>query len=264
MKSILIAAALLLCCNSADAQSPAPVPAINGPTTARTGDLILLDASGSTATHFDWLVDTSGVQVPSNGADFAKSAAAKLRGLGWEVKPPKKAEGGHYLILDGGKRLLLASYPGTWRVSLAVGNANGVKQLPWTLVVQGHGPQPPPEPEPKPPGPDVPLPTSKVGRGIYDAGMASKSPTRVADAKLMIAALEKFRPSVAATQMDAKSIVAGALTAMLTSLSDAAKKEWQLPMVTHLAVPLSQAVTDKATGLQAIDDMLAGLKAVTK
>lgn len=148
---------LLLCLAIATPASAAPpVPAITGPTTARTGDLIFLDASGSTATHFDWLVDTSGVSIPTNGAESAQSMAEKLRKLGFKVEPPKNsAASATYLVLDGGKKLLLASYPGTWRVSLAVGNSEGVKQLPWTLVVAGNGPlPPPPKPDdPKPPGP---------------------------------------------------------------------------------------------------------------
>lgn len=98
-----------------------PVPRIDGPTSGTPGDIIFLDASKSTADHFDWLIDSSGVSLPS------KSALT-------------------HVVVDGGKKVLLASYPGTWRISLAVGDKNGVKQLQWKIVVAGGtpGPDPPP------------------------------------------------------------------------------------------------------------------------
>ena len=54
----------LLLCATALAQ---PTPVINGPKDARPGDIVLLDASGSGATHYVWAVDLSGVEVPADG-----------------------------------------------------------------------------------------------------------------------------------------------------------------------------------------------------
>lgn len=132
-----------------------PVPMITGPVVARTGDIVILDASGSTADHFDWLVDTSGVLFPSRESKATTAEIAKLRAKGFDIKPLARTPPA-FMIMGDGKKLLLASYPGIWKISLAVGNENGVKQLPWIIVITNNGPQPPPGPKPDPPKPDPP------------------------------------------------------------------------------------------------------------
>ncbi len=143
MRTLLIFVAL---CSSAFAQGPSPK--IVGPTTARVGDIIILDASASTADYYSWLVDSSGVRFPSSESGISAQTIEQLKKLGW--KPPAQATGGRvdHMVLDGGKKLILASYPGTWKATLAVSNKDGVQQMRHTLVVSGGSPPPPPPPPP--------------------------------------------------------------------------------------------------------------------
>lgn len=161
-----------------------PEPKIAGPTKATPGAIVILDASESVADHFDWLIDDSGVQVPDNDATAAFEAAAEaLRQAGFRVTGPKSDRPPTHVMLDNGKRVLLASYPGTYRISLAVGNAEGVRQLPWQVIIAGHGPQPPPNP-PDPPVPPVPpVPptptnlTEQIAAAVKSAGLTSTEDT---------------------------------------------------------------------------------------
>ena len=76
------AIAFLLLAQVALAQG-APTPTITGPTKAKTGDIIILDASTSGATHYSWLVDASDVTMPESAQQDAKKTggAATLAGL---------------------------------------------------------------------------------------------------------------------------------------------------------------------------------------
>lgn len=95
-----------------------PVPDIQGPVSGTPGDIVELDASGSTAEQFSWIVDTSGVAVPTGALTH---------------KP-----------MNDGRVLVLASYPGTWRVYLLVANSEGIRFQSWTVEISGDGPTPPP------------------------------------------------------------------------------------------------------------------------
>ena len=186
------------------------------------------------------------------------------------MEPPKKAEASHYLILDDGKKLLLASYPGKWKVVLAVSNDKGVTQTAWNLVVEGVKPTPPkpdpdnPKPPPDPDVPDNPVRRRQSGKGIYNAAMKSTSPTRLADAKGMIGKLQALRPSIAgATAVSQRKAIEDIMKALASAVSQGVyKNHWSTQFVTYIAAPMVVGVKDKDTALVAIDQMILGLKAV--
>ena len=255
--------AVLLLMSAVAAAQTKPVPKIKGPTKARTGDIIILDASESTADHFHWLIDDSSVTVPEGSMQSAQKMADQLRQLGFKVEPPKDAKTSNYLMIDGGKKLILASYPGTWKIILAVGNKGGVDQLAWTLVVQGAKPTPNPGPGPTPPAPTPP--TGKVARAMYDAAMASRSPMKVADAKSIAGKLRALRPEIAGATSVTKEVIA---TKIIFAIKDGAGSNWKHwggadgPLGKHLMKPLGEAITDKDAGLSAIDELIIGCESV--
>lgn len=151
MKSCIVFAFLFL---QAMAFADPPVAKVQGPNSASPGDIVILDASASNAKHYSWLVDASGVDVPTGRNGDVGSLVQKLESLGFKVERPATDNGPNtHLMIDGGKKLLLASYPGVWRISLAVSDDSGVSQIPWTVTVGGS-----PPPKPKPDDPDVPPP----------------------------------------------------------------------------------------------------------
>jgi hypothetical protein len=128
-------AILALALAPAMSYADAPRAVINGPTAAIPGELVTLDASGSNGapTHYKWSINP-------------------------EVK------GRRQLTADGAK-CTVASFPGTYVVTLVVGNADGVDLLTWRLDIPGNPPTPCPDPAPQPlppapvPIPPVPTPT---------------------------------------------------------------------------------------------------------
>lgn len=155
MKNLAFFATVLFAL-SAFAGDP-PIPKITGPTNASVGEIIIIDASqsagmtGATPQHYNWLVDTSEVTVPlsKDGPDLAK-LVSQLRASGFSVQAPADGQPMTYMILEGNAKILLASYPGTWKISLAVGNEFGVRQIPWKVVVKKDGTVPIPNPDPGP------------------------------------------------------------------------------------------------------------------
>ncbi len=151
--------AILLSLSAITSAAP-PVATINGPADARIGDIVILDASGSSADHFAWSIDATAVQIPNgkSGTDTDR-LAEQLRSLGFKVEKPVKNSGPlTHLVLNDGKMLILASYQGEWRVALAVGNADGVSIRPWTVKVSGaeSPPDDPPDVTDPPNVPDAP------------------------------------------------------------------------------------------------------------
>ena len=121
-------ALLALALAPAISYAEAPRAAINGPTQAIPGELVTLDASISSGqpSHYKWSINP-------------------------EVK------GRRQLTTDGAK-CTVASFPGTYVVTLVVGNADGVDLLTWRLDIPGTPPTPCPDPAPVPPQPE-PQPT---------------------------------------------------------------------------------------------------------
>lgn len=101
---------------------------IAGPTTAEPGQIVLLDAKGSTkADHFAWSLDLDGQH-----ADL--------------------------LPIADGFQCVVASRPGTHVVTVAAGNQHGLATKRYTFTVE-NGPAPnPPDPNPKPDPSPTPAP----------------------------------------------------------------------------------------------------------
>lgn len=156
--------AWLLLCSAAWAQ---PDPLIDGPTEARPGDIVLLDASESDATHFAWAVDLSGVNVPEEGGADLSEFAEMLRAQGFDVSEPPTDDGRPaYLVLgERGNRLQLSSYPGVYRVTMACSDETGVAMTTHSVTVEGGVP---PDPDPDP-DPDPPEPLTEFSRHVRDA-----------------------------------------------------------------------------------------------
>lgn len=161
-----LAAFLLLCCT---AFAQAPVADIKGPTERHQGALTVLDASGSVADKFAWMVDVSRVSVPQDGTPDVAETIAQLKSLGFVVQEPEDDSEPLYAVSDDGKRLWLSSYPGTYSVVLGVSNPDGVVLMPWNVVVDGGTPPVPPvPPDPVPPVPPIPVPTVGLEKVAYD------------------------------------------------------------------------------------------------
>lgn len=149
MKTI-IAVLLLTSLSFADA----PVADIKGPTERHQGALTVLDASGSAADKFAWMVDVSRVAVPKDGSPDVSETIAQLKALGFTVQEPNTETEPLWAVSDDGKRLWLSSYTGTYSVVLGVSNADGVVLMPWKVVVSGGDVPNPPDPDPIP----IPVP----------------------------------------------------------------------------------------------------------
>lgn len=117
---------------SATANADPPSAIILGPTGGVPGDILVLDASAS------------------NGDFFA-----------WQVTPELPEGRTTILPLEGGRKCLVCSVPGTYTLFLAVGNAKGISLLKHVVAVRGTGPSPP-DPQP-PPRPDPDLPEGRYG-----------------------------------------------------------------------------------------------------
>lgn len=155
MRTLLTCMILATAFNTTLAQDAGPTPKITAATSANVGDIIIIDAAESIADHFSWIVDSSGVRFPADGSGLSTKTVDQLMKLGW--KPPATKSGRvEYMILEGGKKLILASYPGTWKVVLAVSNKDGVKQLAHTMTVTGGGTEPPDVPDDPDDPPDDP------------------------------------------------------------------------------------------------------------
>lgn len=250
-------AALLLLMAIADA----PVAKIEGPDHGRPGDIIILSASE--ADHTSWAVDASEVQVPVEDAAAALMATAEvLRKAGFSVEAPDTDAPPVYLELDGGKRLLLASYPGVYRLNLAVSNADGVSQCAAKVTITGK--VDPPKPPPKP-DVDPVIPPGKFGLGqkMYRAAMLVQSANRPAEAKQIAAAL-----LMSAVAADGQAMIDAFATTMKTKFTADQKAAWEPWRQSYLAElsSLQQAnkLVNKSDWVTAFGEMAVGLSAVEK
>jgi hypothetical protein len=237
---------LLLCCTLS---AEPPVAAVTGPEKARAGDIIILTASE--AAHVDWLVDSSGVDVPTeDAAEALLKTAETLRSAGFTVDPPDTDAPPVYLELDGGKRLVLASYTGVYRISLAVGNADGVDQCAFTVTVGTPKPTPKPDPKPDPIVEPV-IPAGKFGLGIksWRAAQLVKSANRPAEAKTLAAALLL---SIAAA--DGQKMIDQFASTMKTQFTPEQKAAWEPWRAAYLA---ELSALQGANKLNAKDDFVA-------
>lgn len=259
-------AALLLLTGVAFAEKP--IAKVAGPDKGRLGDILIVSCATEDATHLSWDVDSSGVSVPVEDAAAAlEETAEALRAAGFKVEAPDTDAPPVYLELDGGKRLLLASYPGTYRLHLAVSNADGVSQAAWQLTVSGKAPDPPKPPDPPGPTPVVEpvLPAGKFGIAIksWRAAQQVASASRPAEAKQLAAAL-----LVSLTEADGQKMLDRFAATMKTQFTDAQKAAWGPWRTAYLAelTALQQAnkLNEKADFATAFTEIALGLSAVEK
>lgn len=128
-------------------ETPPPAPVISGPAAAFVGSLVVLDATESRGDYYSWLVDTSGVTLPpvAEAAELSRHIAA-LRAAGLNVLEKKELElTPTHIVIDSGRKLILSSFPGTYRVILAVSvDGVGVAQAVHTVTIRRATPGPPP------------------------------------------------------------------------------------------------------------------------
>lgn len=177
MKIALALAVALVCTIAAAAE---PVAKITGKNVAKTGDLIVLSSAESTPeTKRKWTVwpELIGSQAEVN--ENLERWAAALREHGATVVMPAQPDDSSSIAIEGDGRLILASYPGVYRVMLAVANSEGIGVAKWTVTVTRHvapdpGPDPDPDPDPKPDDPDPP-PTPPGVTPRYELTVACKN-----------------------------------------------------------------------------------------
>lgn len=128
----LIVLAFLLMFGGVTAAAP-PVAIISGPRTAEPGEEVILDASTS----------------EGDPKVFA-----------WRIYP-QLAGRKQLTVLEGGKRVRVASFPGRYLVRVMMANEDGISDHDHVVNIPGAAPCPPaPDPSPGPaPGPIVPTPT---------------------------------------------------------------------------------------------------------
>lgn len=102
-----------------------PIPVITGPSGGVPGDLLVLDASDSQADHLTWAVLP---ELPDGRQTI--------------------------LVVDSGRKAIIASVPGQYTVILAAATADGVVLKTHTVTVSGGGNTPDPI-QPKPPTPII-------------------------------------------------------------------------------------------------------------
>lgn len=239
-----------------------PVAGISGPEKGRPGDILILSASE--ADHVDWLVDSSDVAVPvEDAAAKLEETAEALRAAGFTVEPPATNAPPVYLELDGGKRLLLASYPGTYRVSLAVGNADGVDQTSVKVVVSGGKPPKPDDPDP--PTPEPAIPVGKFGLGIksWRAAQGVRSSDRASEAKQLATALLL---SLAAT--DGQAMLDQFASTMKSKFTESQKQAWEPWRSVYLAeltaLQAAGKLKERGDWAAAFTEFALGLSAVAE
>lgn len=245
-----------------------PTPTIDGPREVHSGALVTLDASGSDgAEAFGWLVDTSAVKVPGTSAPDVTRQVSELEALGFEVKAPESDDVPLYEVEDGGKRLRLSSYPGTYRVTLGVSNADGVAMLEWTVKVDAVSPGPGPKPDNPDPPPIVEpdLPAGQFGLAIKSWRAAQKvtSANRPEEARTLgVALLGTF------LEPDGQAMVnkfAADMKAQFSAEQKAAWEPWRQSYLAELkALQDAGKLNGKQDWIAAFGEMSIGLLAVEK
>jgi hypothetical protein len=187
-------------CFASLASAEPPKAVIVGPSVGQPGDLIVLDAGASTGTHFAWTVTP-------------------------ELPAPRLT----ILPLEGGRKCLVTSVPGTYQVLFIAANSDGIATGKWQVTIGGDvppGPQPtPPTPTPVPPVP-VPVPPAPIPPGrfgiaqqVADWGKDVTSPNKLTEAATLATSCETLAARIAAGTLNgASNILAAFLAANQTAL----------------------------------------------
>ncbi len=198
MKTRVISGLLAAAC-VAPAWGAPPRAIINGPSGGMPGDILLLDAG-----------------LSEDAAHYA-----------WKVRPdlPNRRT---ILVTEGGRKCQVASLPGTYVLTLAVSNKDGIDLTDWVVKVPGEPvaplpePLPPsPAPPPAPPTPPVPGPPEpafpdgqfKISQDVYRWGAAVISPRRSAEARALADAAESTAAAIAAGTISGPAAILKALLA---------------------------------------------------
>lgn len=220
VSSGLILFALLLMGSSAMAVQPKAI--VNGPKVAEAGEELIFDASMSEGEPdlFEWRV-------------YPALAGKK-----------------QLTVLDGGKRVRLSSYPGTYLIRLMVANREGISDHDHQVYIPGPSPCPPaptpgpvvpvPVPGPTPPNPapvpvpvPVPVPPVPPMPDVLPAGEFDGLPAAVK--ALALAVNSASRTAEAAKLADALEAVAAQIAAKSLTTPDA--------IVKAIGAAFNQAVT---------------------
>lgn len=144
---------------SSSALAAEPIAVISGKKIAKTGDLIVLSSADSTPdTKRKWTVWPELAGTPSEVNESLERWAASLREHGATVIMPSESDDSNSISIEDDSKLVLASYPGTYRIMLAVSNADGLDVAKWTVTVSATTPPDIPPPPPPPDDDDPPLP----------------------------------------------------------------------------------------------------------
>lgn len=214
MKSATILA-VILCCSVAFAADPIAV--VTGKKLAKTGDLIVLDSKDSTPdTRRKWTVWPELTGTASQVNENLERWAASLREHGATVIMPSESDDSNSIAIEGDSKLVLASYPGTYRVMLAVSNADGLAVAKWTVTVSAASP-PPDVPDP-PEEPDPPVVPSLGLTASVQGWLASVPAANLAEKAALRAALTSTgNQAVAGKHSNLDAVKAAAGTAIKNS-----------------------------------------------
>lgn len=222
-----------------------PKATIAGPKSAAVGDLIVLDASGSKAADFAWLL----------------------------VNSPKS-----FLAIDGGRKCVFASGdPGTFVFVLAVAGKDRVSVAVHAIEVKGKPAPPdpkPPTPTPNPPAPGPDLPVGRFGLSRFAFDSATKlvtvdAKTRAEQAARLAESLRSVASAIVAGGLtDLDAVLEQTRTANNQALGNAAEawKDWATELATKLDAldaegklkttnDFAEAWRELATGLEALKQL---------
>lgn len=174
-----------------------PRAIIHGPSGGTPGDILLLDASSSTAAqHFLW----------------------KVR--------PELAGRRTIYVTESGKKCQVVSIPGTYTLTLAVSNEDGIDLTDWVITIPGDpdqpqpSPGPAPAPRPVPPGPKPPDPPPapefpdgqfKIAGDVYRWALDVNSTSRATDAAALAEAANSIAAAIAAGTLSSPQKILAAL-----------------------------------------------------
>lgn len=220
MRLIVRVVVVVMCTWGTMSQAMAAPPRaiMTGPTGGVPGDILVLDASESAADFYAWSVSP---QLPGGRPTI--------------------------LVLEEGRKCLVASVPGVYHVFLACSNAEGIDQAQWTLTI-GDEPNPtpvPPAPNPPTPTPPVPAPDTvpdgvfRIAKLAFDLAQLVDSTNRVGQAHALADAAEAVAASIAAGTLKKPQEILRAILAANNAALGTAMLAWT-PWGTSIGLKLQE------------------------